>query len=731
MILKKMTASFGKLNNKTLELHDGLNIITLPNEAGKSTWSEFLLAMLYGVDTSERRHAGGPVPIKERFQPWDGSPMQGTVELEHEGRRITIERTSTPRAPMSRFAAYDTDSGQPVTELDGKNCGAVLIGAERSVYERSGFLRQRSTGLHRDASLEQRLSSLVSTAEEDYSYSEIDKSLNNLKNRCKHNRTGLLPETEQALSEVEQTLSSIDGYQRTLSDLQRREQELLAVQKGLQDQLAAWQAVQTRKQRENYLTQQTVAAQATAHREALEAQCRSLPQKSTLSELSDAVLHLQEQTQAAVTDAALSRREPPQAPVFPVFSGLSAKEAEEKAEKDRQSAQALLTPQDAKKRSPLPLCAAILSAAVFAVLALVIPLPLLFVPAVLCASFVPVWLYLGSRERKKAALRTEENRARATELLKPYQTDTPQRLPEIAAQYAQRLTEYETAREEIRQQNDAAEAKLTALGEEKSRLLNRLTDYFPDCDGLPAASRLLREGLAARAALEDAVRSEQNALATLNLLRGSDTAQEASAPADAPDCVPADTREQLARNAQALDALRGELHRTQGLLDALGDRVELEARQEQLLARRDTLSKRYDALTLAQDTLGAAYREVQSRFAPLLCGRAGELFYRLTGGAYDRLLLDQELNALCRQTGQSVTHGAELLSCGTADQAYLAVRLAICELLLDDAPLVLDDALLAFDDTRCSLALKLLREEAETRQVLLFTCQSREAALGI
>ena len=731
MIFKKMTASFGKLNNETLELHDGLNIITLPNEAGKSTWSEFLLAMLYGVDTSERRHAGGPVPIKERFQPWDGSPMQGTVELEHEGQSITLERTSAPRAPMSRFAAYYTDSGQPVTELDGKNCGAVLIGAERSVYERSGFLRQRSTGLRRDASLEQRLSSLVSTAEEDYSYSEINAALNNLKNRCRHNRTGLLPQTEQALSEVEQTLSSVDGYQKTISDLQQREQELLAVQKGLQDQLSAWQAVQAKKQRENYLTQRAAAAQATARREALESQCRSLPQKPTLSALSDAVLRLQERTQAAVTDAALLRREPPQAPVFPVFSGLTARQAEEKAEKDRQAAQALLTPKDAKKRSPLPPSAAILAAAVFAVLALVIPLPLLFVPAVLCALFVPVWLYLGSRERKKTALRTEENRARAMELLRPYQTDTPEHLPDIAAQYARKLTEYETAREKIRQQNDAAEAKLTALGEEKSRLLKRLADYFPDCDGLPAASRLLREGLEAHTALEDAVRSEQNALAALNLLRGLDADSEEPARTSVPDCPPADTREPLARNARALEVLRSELHRTQGLLDALGDRVELEARREQLLARKNTLSKKYDALTLAQDTLSAAYREVQSRFAPLLCGRAGELFYRLTGGAYDRLLLDQELNALCRQTGQSVTHGAELLSCGTADQAYLAVRLAICELLLGDAPLVLDDALLAFDDSRCRLALELLREEAKTRQILLFTCQSRESALGV
>ena len=64
-----------------------------------------------------------------------------------------------------------------------------------------------------------------------------------------------------------------------------------------------------------------------------------------------------------------------------------------------------------------------------------------------------------------------------------------------------------------------------------------------------------------------------------------------------------------------------------------------------------------------------------------------------------------------------------------ADQAYLAVRLAICRLTLPpDAPLVLDDALVNFDDERMKMALSVLRGEAETRQILLFTCQGREQA---
>ena len=72
-----------------------------------------------------------------------------------------------------------------------------------------------------------------------------------------------------------------------------------------------------------------------------------------------------------------------------------------------------------------------------------------------------------------------------------------------------------------------------------------------------------------------------------------------------------------------------------------------------------------------------------------------------------------------------------LLSAGALDQLYLAVRLAVCQLVLPaekNVPLVLDDALANFDDDRCAAALDWLRQEAEHRQILLFTCHSREAA---
>ena len=73
MIIEKMRATFGMLDDKELRLQPGLNVVSGSNETGKSTWIAFLLTMLYGVDTRERAK-GGKLPDKVRFLPWSGQP---------------------------------------------------------------------------------------------------------------------------------------------------------------------------------------------------------------------------------------------------------------------------------------------------------------------------------------------------------------------------------------------------------------------------------------------------------------------------------------------------------------------------------------------------------------------------------------------------------------------------------------------------------------------------------
>ncbi|MBQ5468642.1 MAG: hypothetical protein IIT62_07010, partial [Oscillospiraceae bacterium] len=189
---------------------------------------------------------------------------------------------------------------------------------------------------------------------------------------------------------------------------------------------------------------------------------------------------------------------------------------------------------------------------------------------------------------------------------------------------------------------------------------------------------------------------------------------------------PAMIRDRLSRSREAIIPLRSEADRLAGSLQQLGDPLRLEAEREEKQARLARLDQRYAAIQLARKELARADETLRERFAPLLCKKAGELFYRLTEGKYDRVTLDRAMRVTVHPTGSTTDRSLSYLSGGTVDQLYLALRLAICDLLLPDCPIILDDALVYFDDERLRVALEVLRELGRQRQILLFTCTDRE-----
>ena len=167
----------------------------------------------------------------------------------------------------------------------------------------------------------------------------------------------------------------------------------------------------------------------------------------------------------------------------------------------------------------------------------------------------------------------------------------------------------------------------------------------------------------------------------------------------------------------------------QGRMEALGDPGVLRQQLAVVTQRIEELEKIHGAALLAQQTLEAAKLELQRRFAPRISQRAQEIFSQLTGGRYQRLALDQNLGVSAATEDEDTLRGALWRSDGTADQLYLALRLAVAEELTPQAPLVLDDAFVRFDDDRLKEILKLMNQTGEEKQVIVFTCQSRERTI--
>lgn len=593
MKLIRMKATFGNLDGRTLELEPGLNWICAPNEWGKSTWCAFLTAMFYGVDTRERT-AKDRLAAKERYAPWSGKPMEGELELEHEGRRLVLRRWSEGKIPFGKFEARDAESGAVIRELTAQNCAQLLLGVERSVFARSGFIRFQDMPVTEDDALRRRLNALVTTGDESEAADRLAQRLKELKHKCRYHKTGLIPQCSRELSQLEQQLTQTEELARQLERDTLQEQ---AMEQELEQLRLHRKWLEHYRARESQLrlTEAELAVEAAA--EALQqaaSRCKTHPSREQLRR------QLQENPL------------PPEGGLWPVWLGA----------------------------------------------------------VLLLAAGVLGWLgrqwaywYLAVAAPAAAGIGC------------------------IAACLLLRRRRGQRSRE-LKQRRALWEAALA------------------DWEALERS----------RAELE-------RARETAQLLKDMVFSAPEPAQPDPMDLSREQTRERMRYVRDKVGQCRLARGELMGRMESLPQPEMLQSRIEACRARLQELERYYTALSYAQNALEEAMERLHRRFAPRITRRAQQLLQRLTQGRYDQLYWSQELSLTAAARDESVQRSSLWRSDGTADQMYLALRIAVWEELTPGVPLILDDALVRFDEGRLAATRQVLSELAQTHQVIVFTCR--------
>lgn len=193
--------------------------------------------------------------------------------------------------------------------------------------------------------------------------------------------------------------------------------------------------------------------------------------------------------------------------------------------------------------------------------------------------------------------------------------------------------------------------------------------------------------------------------------------------------------ERLAGQIEQLESQRAESNRTIGAetaelarMDASGAAADAADRAQSLLAELNADVEQYARLRLAAAVLRESIERYRARNQGPVLARASALFAQLTVGSF------AELRADYNDAGEAVLVGiraadgkpvaVECMSDGTADQLYLALRLASLETWLDDKepiPFIVDDILIRFDNARSAATLSALAALSRRTQVLFFT----------
>lgn len=184
------------------------------------------------------------------------------------------------------------------------------------------------------------------------------------------------------------------------------------------------------------------------------------------------------------------------------------------------------------------------------------------------------------------------------------------------------------------------------------------------------------------------------------------------------------------RDQQAAKKAKTEERRTL-LKESLQERrMKLENLKEEAAERKhnyDTIEKirkEIQAVSIAEAKIKEAAGNLQKLTGQKLQDEISEIFAQITGGKYKRVLLTENFE-IYLDTGEKYLQLYQV-SYGTAEQVYLALRLACTTILCkeEELPLIFDETFAMYDEKRLIQALKYISQRKS--QVILFSSNKRE-----
>ncbi len=159
--------NFGQLSNMALEFSDKINVIEGQNEAGKSTIAAFIKYMLYGFGASENSDSVGE---RGKRINWDSGIAEGSMDIAVNDKKYRITRSTVKVETAGRIsykedsAIIDMESGTPAF---GKlPAGEVFFGVDKELFENTAFLGQVGDASISESSVKQAIENILFSGSE-------------------------------------------------------------------------------------------------------------------------------------------------------------------------------------------------------------------------------------------------------------------------------------------------------------------------------------------------------------------------------------------------------------------------------------------------------------------------------------------------------------------------------------------------------------------------------------
>ncbi len=724
--------AFGKLNNFDLSFEDGLNVIYGDNEFGKTTLMAFIKMIFFGTATGK---AGAD---RKKYDPWSKGKYAGSIDFTKDGVPFRIEREFALTNSHDKIKLINLSTGT-IKEISPKEeLGEKLFGCSLACFERTLFIGSLADDTTENTVLgeiNKKLSNIVSSGDETVAVDKVNSRLLDAKHRflSKGGKIGIcdkakihleelkntLLEEKQSYTEKEESLKRLDEIKALISDLKVQEKELKAqIERGaeieklstIKEYVSYFESLKVLKSKliledGSYLNENHVIV--------LRQLCADINRIKTSLLQKDSVSN----QSTPFSDEELNA-------VNEKITAVFAKKTE--LEKEISEKESIVF--GAKNTSKTkPIFASVLLgclAAVFAILGVVLgekfAIPL-FIGATLWLVLLFVLQIAASKKAQKLSLKVREEILEDKATLNKINDELnlldkkKQYLLELSKGSQQRKKEISELKTELAKTKEQLEQLFLALPktsgltyEEKIENLSNLLKDFASLESKVSVLKDAAGGLSFEEAekVVSSIAEANESVADINELKSNlETLQKRIE----------NQNEEFYRLENAISVKYHKLH-----VPAILER-EIDELQTEISAQENYCN----CIDVALQVLEEASDEMQSSWGGELNDNVAKIFSQITGEKYTDVLVSKTLGVLAEENNSFGLKSVESLSAGTKDQSYLALRLALCDLIFgnDSAyPVFLDDSFERYDDSRAKRAVDFLKEFSKTKQVILFTC---------
>ena len=756
--------SFGGLKNKQIDFSGDFSVIYGDNENGKSTVMAFIKMMFYGTERGSSQISKNP---RKKYAPWDGSPMAGSIDFEAKGKNYRLEREFKSSNSTDRAVLTDLDLGEKT--VAPPDIGVKLFGLSAGAFERSVFIGQSGFGESDSAAegeINGRLSNIALSGDESVSYDTVNRRLEKarLAIMSKSGRAGEYDKNVKLLNGLKEQLNAAEAIYKAHGNYTEYAAELTEnTEKQAAKAAELKKIINSEQDIRNAAKLKEMLAAKEELDKAKEEFCLSdggviydmyvgkvklclAKLEAAAEKLNDKTAEVQRLTVGIETAEDKGGREKAEG-IEKEISALNGKmeELENKITESRNNFQNLKATENAVKRKKHGINTVFAIASIIALFAALVFLIIKMQGfAVIAAALAAAFLILSF------ILRPADKRA--------------------FAEYENRINAYETKLDNLQSDKSGVLQQLSILS---ARLEAVNTSINMGSAVLENQRKLLLDSEKARAESEQAYNAAEK---TLFELYGSYKPAVSVEEIKGELNILAEKAEQIKQIKQRLNYLVRDLNNisydeAREKLAAIPDdygktdfeavkaeyeklNLQINANKQRLAAAKaednarlnsacnpnklkkeigelESVCKRQAefcrAADMAMQVLRDSFAELRRSYGSELENKAGKIFAGITGGAYSGMQISKSFDISAEKFDVFGGKDIAYLSSGTADQAYLSLRLALSELIFlsgDNIPVFLDDALAQYDDGRAKKALEYLKGYSKNHQIIMFTCHN-------